>query len=120
VRQETAALRDLDPAHVRNGSIASDIIVRIQRPMSALPQKQTNGQTSRQVSFVPIATVRSAAKSVLIRSPRRGGEAASRLPSAMMFARCLAYCCSSVEDRCSHYPGSGNALIAIASNALSQ
>jgi hypothetical protein len=45
--QETAALQDFDPAYVRNGSFASDMIARIRRGMSARPRKRTNGQTSR-------------------------------------------------------------------------
>jgi hypothetical protein len=43
-------------------SLASDMIVRIQRGMSASPRKRTNGQMSREVRFVPIATERSASK----------------------------------------------------------
>jgi hypothetical protein len=43
--QEIAALQDFNPAYDRFGSIVSDIIVRVQRPMSALPQKRTNRQT---------------------------------------------------------------------------
>jgi hypothetical protein len=52
----TAAVRDFDPAYVRFGSITSDMIERAQRPMAALPQKRTNGQTSRYVRNVPKAT----------------------------------------------------------------
>ena len=44
---QTAALQDFDPAEVRSGSFASDMIVRIQRGTSASPPKRTNGQTSR-------------------------------------------------------------------------
>jgi hypothetical protein len=43
--QEAAAVRDFDAVYDRCGSFASDIIVRIQRGMSASPRKRTNGQT---------------------------------------------------------------------------
>jgi hypothetical protein len=45
--QDAVAVQDFGPAYDRYGSFASDMIVRIQRGMSASPRKRTNGQTSR-------------------------------------------------------------------------
>jgi hypothetical protein len=42
MQQEPTALRDFDPAYVGSGSIASQMIGTAQRPMSALPRKQTS------------------------------------------------------------------------------
>jgi hypothetical protein len=44
-------------AYGRYGSFASDMIVRIQRGMSASPRKRTNGPTFWDVRFVPLAAV---------------------------------------------------------------
>jgi len=51
--QDAVAVQDFGPAYDRYGSFASDMIVRIQRGMSASPRKQTSRHTSRQVRFAP-------------------------------------------------------------------
>jgi hypothetical protein len=45
--QETAALRDFDPAYVRFGSIASAMIGTMQRLTSALPPQADKSQAPR-------------------------------------------------------------------------
>src|SRR5207245_4457455 len=50
-RQETAALRDLDQAYVRFGSLATEEVEATRSSMSALPRKQTNSGQSWYVRF---------------------------------------------------------------------
>ena len=71
------ALRNFDPANVALGSCAAEMMGTMRPLMSASPRKQTNVKERWQVRFVPLPDSCSAAKTVLIRSPRRR-EAGSR------------------------------------------
>ena len=53
-QQEAAALRNFAPAYVRFGSIASEIIGTMRRPMSASSRKQTKYYAPFSVCFVPV------------------------------------------------------------------
>ena len=55
-------------ADVADGSFASDMIVRIQRGISASPPKRTNWQMSRYVRLVPGTDICTAANRILSRS----------------------------------------------------
>jgi hypothetical protein len=67
VRQGRAALRDFDPAYVRSGSFTTDAVEATRACLSAVARKRTNGQMSRYVRFVPLATFMHRSKSPAIR-----------------------------------------------------
>jgi hypothetical protein len=60
--QQTAALRDFDPAYDRLGSFASEAIRAGEQRMSAFLRKRTNGRRLGNVRFVPILLQKSAIK----------------------------------------------------------
>src|SRR5262249_34328727 len=76
IKQCCAAQQNLR-ANNRFGSLATDEVEAARSSMSASPRKRTNGKTPRHVRFVPEATLCSATKLQLIRSPRRRARAVS-------------------------------------------
>ena len=55
--QETAALRNFDPAYDRFGSFTIEEVEAARPSMSALHPKRTSGETRRYVRFVPKADI---------------------------------------------------------------
>ena len=84
--KEAAALRDFDPADVRFGSIASEIIGTMRRPMSASSRKQTKYYAPFSVCFVPVgagACMRQVDSSIARATP----AARARFPHAYFSCR---------------------------------